>query len=232
MSKRHKSTKTTNNKSAKPIPKFRTAIIIASLVAILLSGSALAYYIHVAMTNKQLNVAPKSNQASSNNDCLLSSSGCPGNTSSTTTQAPATSTPTPQTQPATNKPQMPQTVTTSPTCHYTPGYGEAYYRNQLVTSIQSSQTTAASDVNGTINQYNQYPGLMTSQQALSFVNSDISTFNNSISTSYGQYVSDVNSIGCIATIDTTNIPQVPSCTDLSGSICFNSLYAISIPSLE
>jgi cytoskeletal protein RodZ len=216
-------------------------IAMIGLVILMGASGLIIYQKHEQKVHQQLNVAPASNQSSSNNNCLLSNSGCSDSQNSskstqpaqTTTQSTASTTTKPKSStPTTSYPTVIDgMVWASPTCHYAPGYGEAYDRNMLVQGMQTQQSGTASAVSNTINQYNEY-GLMTSQQALNTVNTDVTAFNNFVSTTYSQYVSEVNSIGCATTIDTTNIPQVPACTDLSGTVCDDSIWAISIPSLE
>ena len=216
------------------------AMVLLAFVMLVVTG-ATALNVH----NKAKPIATSSTSNIDSNNCLLSNSGCPDSKSSstptTTTQTPTntqptpapTSTPTPKTQ-ATYPSFYEGVVTTSPTCHYEVGYGETYYRDVLVQDLQSEQASTASEVSSSINQYDDQSGdyQYSYQQELGFVNGFITDFNNYISTSYSQYASDVNSIGCTTTIDTTNIPQVPACTDLSGTVCDDSIWAISIPSLE
>lgn len=229
----------------KPFPRYGKAInavVLLAFVMLVVAGAA-ALTVH----NKPTPIATNPTSSTGGNNCLLSNSGCSDSKSS--------STPTPTTQPAqTSTPSTPATTTTpksstpttsyptvidgfvwaSPTCHYLAGYGEAYYRDVLVHDIWADQSSTASEVSSSIDQYNKQSGeyQYSYQQELGYVNNFITIFNNYISTSYSQYDSSVNSIGCTTTLDTTNIPQVPACTDLSGTVCDDSIWAISIPSLE
>jgi cytoskeletal protein RodZ len=228
----------------KRIPRLRihfrpieTAIILGVL---LLGTSGILYQKHEQKVHEKLNIAPTSSQSSVSSNASTQPSRATTTTPSTSTQP--TQTTTQSTVSTTTKPKSSTPTTSYPTvidgmvwasstCHYAPGYGEAFYRNMLVNSLQTYQSGAESSVSSTINQYNEYQ-LLTSQQALTSVNSYITNLNSGISTAYAQYVSDVNSIGCATTIDTANVPQVQPCTDLSGTVCFDSIEALSIPSLE
>ena len=97
-------------------------------------------------------------------------------------------------------------------------------------SIQSSQTSVANYWSAYLNQSSQNPGLMTDQQLLNEINPLITVTNSNIMSAYGQYVSNVNSIGCTETIEAAQIPQIQACTDISG--CSDNIFGISIPSLE
>ena len=97
-------------------------------------------------------------------------------------------------------------------------------------SIQSSQTSVASYWSGLLNQSSQNPSLMTDQQLLNDINQYITVANSGIMSTYGQYVNNVNSIGCTETIEAAQIPQIQACTDING--CSDNIFGISIPSLE
>lgn len=216
------------------LPRLLILLVISLLVIGGIYGYKYGYRYyddHYSMVNKRHNITPVSNKSSVT-------------PSATTQPAPSvtpTTTQTPQQQ-ATHMPQTQATypsfsggvVTTSPTCHYEVGHGEIYYRDVLVQALQTEQASTASEVSSSIDQYENQSGeyQYSYQQELDFVNNFITDFNDYIDTEYSQYAGDVNSIGCNTTIDTTNIPQVPACTDLSGTVCFDSIYALAIPSLE
>ena len=224
----------------KPFPRYGKAVNIVVLLGFIMlivagAGSALTVY------NKPTHIITRPTSSTDSNNCLLNKSGCPNSDSS--------STPTTTTQPAQTTPSIPATTTTpksstptsyptvidgvvwaSSTCHYAPGYGEAYYRNDLVQSIQSSQTAVSNYWSDLLNQSSQNPGLMTDQQLLNDINQYITVTNSGIMSAYDQYVSNVNSIGCTETIDAAQIPQIQACTDISG--CSGNIFGISIPSLE
>jgi cytoskeletal protein RodZ len=232
-------------KKARAIPKLLWPLTPWTIcfigVVILFCGSVGALFIQYDHSST---TPTKSTSAASSNgsDCLSSYSGCPSPSSpSTTTPTPTSSTPS---TPTTTKPKSSTPTTSYPTvidgmvwasstCHYPPGYGEASYRDELVNSLQNLQSGTDSSVESEIieAQEDPYPPLP-SQQTLNSVNSLITIMNSGISTDYAEYVSDVASIGCATTIDTTNVPQVQPCTDLSGTSCIDAIYAISIPSLE
>jgi len=223
----------------------KTIMPAVIIVLVLCAGVSALVVQHNHNKLTHIIVSPTSSTDSNSTLCVLGEQGCskPSNSSTLTptTQTPAktqsapptTSTPTTQTQ-ATYPSYSEGVVTTSPTCHYLAGYGEAYYRNVLVQAIWADQSSTASEVSSSIDQYEEQSGeyQYSYQQELGFVNNFITIFNNYISSSYSEYVSNVNSIGCTTTIDTTNIPQVPACADLSGTVCDDSIWAISIPSLE
>jgi cytoskeletal protein RodZ len=88
------SSKKLNNEIPKPKfrVRFRPTTIIIALALMLLSASGIAYYIHDAMANKQLTIAPASNQSSAT-----------PSTRATTQPAQSTPTPTPQTPAPSNQ---------------------------------------------------------------------------------------------------------------------------------
>lgn len=221
----------------KPLPRYGKAInaVVLFGVMIFLAGAITGTILHIQAINA-------SKHSFSNKSTGSDSSSTPTPTTSTPTpttqpvQTTTPSTPTSTTKPKSSTPTSYPTVIdgfvwASPTCHYLAGYGEANDRYVLVQALWTQQSSLASNVSGLINQYNEN-GLSTSQETLNTINNEITIFNNFVSTTYSQYVSEVNSIGCATTIDTTNIPQVPACTDLSGTVCDDSIWAISIPSLE
>lgn len=217
-------------------------IIVEAVIIVLVLCAGVSALVIQHNHNKPTPITTSPTSSTDGNSCLLSNSGCSDSdkpsTPTATTQTPAnihstpatTSTPSTQTQP-TYPSESDGLVSTSSTCHYPVGYGEAYYRDQLVQDIQTQQNGIESSINNDVYDYNEY-GLETSQQALNAVNQLITGLNNYIDTTYSQYESDVNSIGCATTIDTTNIPQVPVCTELNDEACFNSVLNLSLPSLE
>ena len=225
---------------AKPFPRYGKAINAVVLLAFVMLVVAGAAALTVYKKPTPITTSPTSNTGG--NNCLLSNSGCPDSKSS--------STPTPTTQPAqTTTPSTPATTTApksstptsyptvidgvvwgSSTCHWAPGYGEAYWRNGLVQSINSSQMSVGNYWGDLLKQSIQNPSFYTDQLILNDINQDITLTNSGIMSAYDQYVSTVNSMGCTETIEAAQIPQIQACTDTSG--CTDNIFGISIPSLE
>ncbi len=220
----------------KPFPRYGKAINAVVLLAfvMIVVGGAAALTVH----NKKPQTVVLKQASSTNKPVSTPATTAPTTDNNTSTQPAQTTTPSTPTTTTTPKPSTPTTypsvidgvVWASSTCHYYPGYGEAYWRNDLVQSIQSSQTSVSNYWSDLLNQSIQNPSLYTDQQILNDINQYITVTNSGIMSFYGQYVTNVNSIGCTETIVEAQIPQIQACTDING--CSDNIFGISIPSLE
>jgi len=140
------------NKTLKGV-HYRPVLMIIFLVLVLLSVSGITYYIHEAKTNKQLNIAPVSNQDSSSSGCDITISGLKStcapqqsstSNSSTSTQPAQTTT---QSTPSTSTSPQSSTDSTTSDCtvKYLPPPPTTYEDTNLLPQGQTQQASQGGD---------------------------------------------------------------------------------------